>query len=227
MPDGSVKSWKLKLNVPSELIAEAGRVKVIGWVPAGPSVQVSVTVIEVPMTVVPVNRGLVRLVTGTPPTVVTWRRCARVGAGGGRRRRRHDDVGRLEGERQRDRVALGPGVVGGEDLDRLQAVGPEGGRDRDGEVAEGVGRVARADGDRLAERDLARVEAADDLPEGRVAGGLVDDRDPGGVAEPGDLAEAVDGGLGGRDDRRAVGRGPGGVRPSRRRPRPGRASAPG
>ena len=69
---GSVKSWKLKLNVPSELIAEAERVKVIGGVPAGPSVQVSVTVIEVPLTVVPVNRGLVSLVTGTPPTVFTF-----------------------------------------------------------------------------------------------------------------------------------------------------------
>ena len=48
-----MKSWKVKLNVPSELIAEAGRVKVIGWVPAGPFVQVSVTVMEVPAAVVP------------------------------------------------------------------------------------------------------------------------------------------------------------------------------
>ena len=64
-----------------------------------------------------------------------------------------------------------------------------------------VGRVARIGHDRLAVIIRLRVKAADDLPVGRVARGLVDDRDPGGAAKAGDLAFAVDGGRGGRDDR--------------------------
>ena len=63
-----------------------------------------------------------------------------------------------------------------------------------------------------------RVEPADDLPVGRVARGLVDNRDPGVAAEPGDLAQAVDGRRGGRDERGAVGRGPGRCRSGRTGP---------
>ena len=71
-PNTLIGSWKL---ISWQVIAEDGTV-IVG-VP-GPFVQVSVTVIEVPMTVVPVNWGLVSLVTGTPPTRFTFG-SARVG----------------------------------------------------------------------------------------------------------------------------------------------------
>ena len=86
----------------------------------------------------------------------------------------------------------GPRVVGGIDLDRLQAVCRElAGVDRDREISEGVGPVGRDVGT----RDIGGVEPADDLAEGRIARRLVDDRDPGRISEAGNLTQAVDQGL--------------------------------
>src|SRR5262249_23364556 len=107
--------------------------------------------------------------------------------------------------RERQHVADGAGVVGGEDLDRLQAVGREAGgagEGRDLEVAGGVGPARRV----VRRGDLGGIETADDPRGGGV--GHVPDAGPGGVVEAGDGAEAHDRRRGGGDDLGAVVRRP-------------------
>ena len=81
-----------------------------------------------------------------------------------------------------------PASSGGVDLDRFQTVRREFIRvDRDGEIAQGVGPVGR----NVCTRHFGGVKTTDDLPERRVRGRFINDRDASCIPKRTNLTEPV------------------------------------